>query len=400
MDLIPEQPSASLYPKAKSFVRVLRKSAAEQARGSIAGSGRSGSVQAGDNIKRNLGVSTIEEELNSIDVADMKAQIKPKSAEGNGPKKPKFYRSDFKKALEPKVQFQYEAKPGQTPRKVEIERRKRLYSSQRIEELINREAADLIREMGFSSSSTTTTNDFLGSSTSQNQFLDSPFNSSISNPSGDEVESRHRTVKRIKLVPGFQHEEFVSLEFFDDTEYDPRTKHDWLDMKSPQHPSRYNRRNKDTAEGGAAAASSSTATANSTGIVPVKIPVPAKAFHELSGNWKDCLVLAYDEKNMLWKVRWRNMSGWELDKINDFNLEEEESEDAEVPLDDGDEKPLEFITMSGKGTAEGDGEMLSDEDQSEGGVNNAFALNQHEWTSVNTNLNEEWLHRYDLVVCF
>ena len=46
-------------------------------------------------------------------------------------------------AYEPKVSLPYESLPGQPPRNIEIQRKKRLYSSHKIEDLLRAEGVDL-----------------------------------------------------------------------------------------------------------------------------------------------------------------------------------------------------------------------------------------------------------------
>eukprot|EP00951_Prasinocladus_malaysianus_P047438 scaffold650447_cov42-Prasinocladus_malaysianus.AAC.1 len=51
--------------------------------------------------------------------------------------------------LEPKVMVPYDAPPGAVPRRVEIDRRKRLYAAQHVPDLIAKEGADIGKASAF-----------------------------------------------------------------------------------------------------------------------------------------------------------------------------------------------------------------------------------------------------------
>ena len=88
---------------------------------------------------------------------------------------------ELKPALEPKVLLPFESKPGQTPRKVETERRKRVFAAQKIE--------DLLQKAGIY-----------------------PLNNS----------NKENSFSVVKLS------NFVPLSYFDDAEFESRLPHEWL----------------------------------------------------------------------------------------------------------------------------------------------------------------------------
>lgn len=75
----------------------------------------------------------------------------------------------------------YQQKPGQPPRRIEIERKTRLYAEQNIDELLRREGIDYSR-----------------------------FNTETDHSSG--------------------RSSFLPLEIFDDTEYESRAPHEWVQL--------------------------------------------------------------------------------------------------------------------------------------------------------------------------
>ena len=87
-------------------------------------------------------------------------------------------RLDYRRALEPKVQLPFETKPGETPRKIEVERKKRLFSTQNIQMLIDKEI---------------------------------------------------QRIFGLKEISPYA--QLLSYETFDDTEFEQRTLEEWLDLK-------------------------------------------------------------------------------------------------------------------------------------------------------------------------
>lgn len=109
--------------------------------------------------------------------------------------------SDFpKKAWEPKVQLPYQAEPGQVPRKIEIERQKRIFAKQNIN--------SLLEELGVN------TSDLM--------------------PKGDYNMRGNLTEANSSPFPSF-----LPLHIFDNTEYDCRNPKEWLELgliDGKQHP--------------------------------------------------------------------------------------------------------------------------------------------------------------------
>ncbi|KAJ3125136.1 hypothetical protein HK098_000567 [Nowakowskiella sp. JEL0407] len=188
-------------------------------------------------------------------------------------------RIDFSKAVEPKVLLPFEPRPGETPRKIEIERRKRFYSSQKIESLLS-------------------------------QYKES------NKPTGNES----LDVKGTEMISGFLCEKFsnmLPLQYFDDTEYDSRTVEDWLSMG---HDASFDRSSQGELK-------LPTSKKDENHIRNAKIPVPSRAF--LKGEWKNCIALAYDYRNEQWKIKCIKFDGWELERSEEeFEIYEDIDADA------------------------------------------------------------------------
>ena len=116
----------------------------------------------------------------------------------------------------------------------------------------------------------------------------------------------------------------LPYEIFDDTEYDPRTSEEWLDMRMYGSMSELelNDEEKPVEDWVDKSAPSHIQFA--------KIPVPAKALY--GSDWKNCLVTAYDPELDVWKVVWRNGSGWELEHVQDDSSDSENEEEEEEPM--------------------------------------------------------------------
>ncbi|KAJ3080261.1 hypothetical protein HDU99_008861, partial [Rhizoclosmatium hyalinum] len=198
----------------------------------------------------------------------------------------KRVRYNYSKALEPKVLLPYESRPGQTPRKIEIERRKRLYANQSIEVLIE---SALEEKLG-----------------------DTP---------RDPLASK------------------LPLSAFDDVEYDQRTVKEWLDMSLPTLESLEAAKAAENNDKMAVIAADRVMKA--TVPVPAKVNLPSnnpafvipdedgKEIKEDGGDWQDCLVTAYDSQENLWKVRFIGFNGWELDNGGDYDMDENEDENED-----------------------------------------------------------------------
>ncbi|KAJ3073482.1 Dynein heavy chain 1, axonemal [Podochytrium sp. JEL0797] len=203
---------------------------------------------------------------------------------GSGSLGNKRVKHNFQKALEPKVLLSYESRPGQTPRKIEIERRKRLYANQSIEDLI--EVA--LKEM-------------------------------YKGGAPDDLASQ------------------LPLSAFDDIEYDQRTVQEWLHMNVVEPVQNETELPKRTAQ-----TPDETAMQNIQ-VVAAAVPVPGKInvqpdttrmdiaegqnMAPAEEGWRDCLVTAYDRQRNLWKVKFIGFSGWELDNGGgDFDMDVDEDE--------------------------------------------------------------------------
>ncbi|TPX59753.1 hypothetical protein SpCBS45565_g07659 [Spizellomyces sp. 'palustris'] len=228
----------------------------------------------------------------------------------------KLRRSDYIKALEPKVMLPFASRPGQTPRKIEIERKKRLFSQQNIGDLIHSALAPIRQTASVThlDNSKDNTNDLSNSKQSQ----------PLSNP-----------------VTDTNFGDFLPLEIFDDTEFESRDLHEWLDMETYGVKEEPLVSKVESTRPKVQRQSTGFKTENS--IHYATIPVPAKAFQ--GETWRDCVMIAYNERSGLWKVKWRNFSGWELAQSHDIDETEEEEEeedddDEEVEGEDQDE-PIE-----------------------------------------------------------
>ena len=235
--------------------------------------------------------------------------------------------------MEPKVILPFESRPGQTPRKIEIERRKRLFASQKIEDLIAKELYNMRREYSTTPALTSA--------------VTSAASSSDSAPISTPIISRKIENDISRLLP---------LSSFDDTEFEQRTIQEWLDMNANLPPSSKSA-TISSARGGKNNVQNFQIT-NNKRIVQATIPVPAKAIQKtqipklelnapsmesLAGvegtltSWKDCLVTAYDFQENKWKVRWIKYNGWELDNRKEEGEEDLESDEEEESKIEGEE---------------------------------------------------------------
>ncbi|KAJ3255905.1 hypothetical protein HK104_007125, partial [Borealophlyctis nickersoniae] len=268
--------------------------------------------------------------------------VKPRSAapsqHTSAPRR--FRRSDYAKALEPKVLLAYEARPGQTPRKIEIERRKRVFSQQSIKTLVKDEIRNaLVGERG-------------------NTGATAPVEAGIQ-PAGGLVTADTATVAAGAAIPAdgttntaqqppnvpltapeipqFQGD-FLPIEYFDDTEYDERTVSEWLDMftiGTTKHPKRIipSPTITTTTPPTLTPFSTSRPVTASPSMYTASVPIPAKALD--NGEWRDCLAVAYEATSGRWKVKWRKTEGWEYERAGDEDGEEEDEEDEEDEGEDG-----------------------------------------------------------------
>jgi dynein heavy chain len=189
---------------------------------------------------------------------------------------------NYRKAIEPKVMSPFYTRPGQTPRKILIERKKLEYSSKDITSMISAEL-DLLKQKGLLPEST--------------------FHAKVSNEEALTAEDQDKEITASSNPKDVS--DLLSLEHFDNTEFDCRTSDDWLDLRTIK--SDVNDK-------------ISHFTNKKNGIVKkgyenirfIMVPLPAKAFDGL--EWRDCIVVAHNERTNTWKVKWRKYTGWELDK--------------------------------------------------------------------------------------
>jgi dynein heavy chain len=222
---------------------------------------------------------------------------------------------NYRKAMEPKVMLPFQTKPGQTPRKIEIERKKRTYSSKNITDLVFAKLEDLksrkiLPENTFHSKKKAATLATSGGDVGVFDPLNAP------------------------LVPVIDISHFLPLEYFDNTEYDCRTSNDWLDMRTAPELGRKAPTLFPIKENGLKKGNSI--------IKYAMVPLPAKAFDGL--DWYDCIAIAHDPRNNSWKVKWRGYNGWELDKPNGEDEREIHAEDEslieEIEMSKGDPKSI------------------------------------------------------------
>ncbi|KAJ3111551.1 Dynein heavy chain 1, axonemal [Phlyctochytrium bullatum] len=234
------------------------------------------------------------------------AGLTSKTDELNKPRKPIEYR----KALEPKVMLPYESHPGQTPRKIEIERRKRLFASQRVEALVSTAIRNTM-------SPADTGNDVKPPVPSKDQ--------------DGEQKAKQPTASTPRILA---YAEQLPLSAFDNTEYEQRTLLEWLNLSSDMD------------------VNGSSIKNNTCRFILASIPIPAKcvdpdrvytittsekASHE-PPVWKDCIAVAYDTQTNKFKIILTKFDGWELDGRNvtedDDDDEGGANSDSELDFDD------------------------------------------------------------------
>ena len=179
----------------------------------------------------------------------------------------------------------------QTPRKIEIERRKRLFSSQNITVLVNQELEEIRSK--------------------KRQHI----------ASENQVGLKMATSKEtIAIVPETDYAQLLPYELFDDTEFEERTLDEWLDLRVA------------TGLQSSRIVSPVTNSADHSDadvqfIKSAKIPIPGKAF--VKGEWLNCFVMAYNTQTNLWKVIFRQTNGWELERHPElFDIEKIQTGDG------------------------------------------------------------------------
>ena len=229
---------------------------------------------------------------------------------------------NYRKALEPKVARPFLNRADQTPRKIELERKKRLYSSLEVSKLVETEL-DKLKQMGH-----------LPKYISHVKAKKTVLGAGIAEVGGGvELEDHGIEKQHIDQDEAYDVSQLLPLEAFDDTEYDVRTVDDWLDMTA--FSDEFNE-NSIPLENKVPAKSNRN---QKRGIIKPSypdirfavVPLPAKAFDGF--EWRDCIVIAYDDTCNLWKVKWRSYNGWELDKKSDLSDEFIHPEDENLKED-------------------------------------------------------------------
>jgi dynein heavy chain len=232
-----------------------------------------------------------------------KFKVAEKSAQSSG------VTVNYRKAIEPRVARPFINRLDQTPRKIEMERKKRLYSSLEIKNLIDEELDALKADGGL-----------------PHDTFHSLKSSSIKAAAEGELDSEAPIIhtELSKLLP---------LEAFDDTQFDVRTVDDWLDMTSIPDDAESASKSKWNPNG-----KKGLTKPGHPDIRFAVVPLPAKAFDGL--EWRDCIVIAYDDIKNLWKIKWRSYNGWELDKKGDFIHPEDEGLQEEFEIQNGNPREL------------------------------------------------------------
>jgi hypothetical protein len=151
--------------------------------------------------------------------------------------------------LEPKVLVSHVQRAGQAPRRIEIERKKRLYAAQRIEQLLKAEGVDY---------------------------------------SLYPIDCDHVTGKP----------SYLALEIFDDTDYESRTPQEWVALGTIPSAA--------ASTSASASSSSSSASASVPSAPTVAVRGKGLRFERKSepGRWVDCVMTGYDAKEDKFVVRW------------------------------------------------------------------------------------------------
>ncbi|KAJ3337633.1 hypothetical protein HDU93_000776 [Gonapodya sp. JEL0774] len=192
---------------------------------------------------------------------------------------PKNEGPDMSKCLEPKVLIPYVNRAGQTPRKVEIERRKRLYAKQDITELL--------QQFGV-------TNDMM--IREEKMMLELQLDTASTRAEDEAPQSSQPQSLRSVSGP------FLPISLFDNVEYEPRTIMEWLHMDQIL-PGQL------VTDGNTAQTAVFATSTQSRKIISASMLVPVKVFNHV--RWRDALVWGYDLEKDLWGVRLTSVSGWE-----------------------------------------------------------------------------------------
>ncbi|KAI8820875.1 dynein heavy chain and region D6 of dynein motor-domain-containing protein [Fimicolochytrium jonesii] len=225
----------------------------------------------------------------------------PVSGESAPPTQRRFKPSDYAKAMQPKVMLPFQSRPGQIPRRIEIERKKRLFSKQNIAQLIDQAIAETRKKLD------------------EEKGVETQKPAAAAGGDADVTPDGQSKQDASELA------DFLPLDRFDNAEFEPRDISEWLDMETYGAATEQRHQQNVTRK----ATPAPPVTADGTRFAT--IPVPAQAFN--GTYWRHCFVLGYNEKTNLWKVRWRNISGWAYNRIVDV----EDGDHAEEPDDDGED---------------------------------------------------------------
>ncbi|KAH6567387.1 hypothetical protein BASA60_009078 [Batrachochytrium salamandrivorans] len=235
---------------------------------------------------------------------------------------------DYRKTLQPKVMLPFASHPGQTPRKIEIERRKRLYSSYSIGALIIEELNKLkdegvmdfnplngkivAKEVTASNSTTAVDQTTVANIAAPHSDLEI----AVLEENGQSLEVREEpslpTLSGSSVPSTYQktnadYASMLSLSLFDNTEFDQRTVNDWLDMSAISDDPTPGARSQSTYM----SHERGLLCANAPSIRYAVLPLPARGFNGV--DWSDCVAIAFDQTSRKWRVKWQTCDGGVFD---------------------------------------------------------------------------------------
>ncbi|KAI9209204.1 dynein heavy chain and region D6 of dynein motor-domain-containing protein, partial [Polychytrium aggregatum] len=212
----------------------------------------------------------------------------------------------YQKSLEPKVMVPFESKPGQTPRKIEIERKKRIFSVQRVERLILQEFNEQSKHDRLLK-------------TLDNAFFQPAPDPEVAEGSTTAISAVPEKAPQVPARNDYVR--MLDLHFFDDSEFDPRINEEWLDMTNSPFVH--------SAEPPVGAPVQSGDVYRSCAV-----PVPAKA-QDQPGEWRDCVVLGFHPRVQMWKIKWKRRDGWDIPSDADVDEDDDDDDDDDEEEDPG-----------------------------------------------------------------